>query len=137
MFSAFKDYLLQKSLVKEGYVPFYLKWVSDCYAFLDESDSQVLSLEQKQRFLKHLSKTHEDWQVKQADTALRHYGFFLSSQERTMSGGSADTDKAWTLLETRTREALRLRQRSYSTEKTYITWLRAFKRFVGEKNRSP
>lgn len=71
MLSAFKDYLIQGALVKEKYIPFYLKWVSVCYAFLDEPDSHALSLEQKKHFLKHLSKAHEQWQVKQADNALR------------------------------------------------------------------
>lgn len=62
MLSAFKDYLTQKALVKEKYVPFYLKWVSDCYSFLSEPDSVVLNLEQTNRFQKYLAKIHEDWQ---------------------------------------------------------------------------
>ena len=31
------------------------------------------------------------------------------------------------------REALRLRHRSLSTEKTYLIWFRSFRQFVGEK----
>jgi hypothetical protein len=81
MLSGFKDYLLQKAVVKEKYVPFYIRWISDCYSFINQSDSQVLNLEQKQHFLKHLSKTHEDWQVKQADNALRLYSYFLTCQQ--------------------------------------------------------
>lgn len=95
MLLVFKDYLIQKAVVKEKYVPYYLKWVSDCYSFLDNSDSQVLSLEQKQQFLKYLSKTHEDWQVKQADNALRLYSYFLSAQERNASSGSLDKEREW------------------------------------------
>lgn len=101
MLSSFKDHLFQKALVKEKYVPFYLKWVSECYSFLNESDSQVLSLEQKQNFLKHLSKTHEDWQVKQADNALRLYSYFLTSQEINTSEGSPPAEKEWISLEAR------------------------------------
>ncbi|RMG00739.1 MAG: hypothetical protein D6735_13100 [Acidobacteria bacterium] len=36
-------------------------------------------------------------------------------------------------LEEKVREALRLRQRSLSTEKTYVTWVRSFRAFVQEK----
>ncbi len=70
MLSDFKGYLLQKSLIEEKYVLFYLKWVSECYSFLNESNSKILTHEQKHTFLKHLSQTHEDWQVKQAGNAL-------------------------------------------------------------------
>ncbi|MBM4066481.1 MAG: hypothetical protein FJ266_12710 [Planctomycetes bacterium] len=68
--SAFKDYLTQKALIKDKYVPFYLKWVSDCYSFLNEPASKVLNSEQMSRFHKYLAKTHEDWQVKQASQGL-------------------------------------------------------------------
>ena len=76
MLSSFKDHLTQKSLVKEKYVPFYTKWVSDCYSFLNVSDSMILNLEQKMQFLENLAKTHEEWQVKQAGSALRLALFF-------------------------------------------------------------
>ncbi|GFP38105.1 hypothetical protein HKBW3S44_01785 [Candidatus Hakubella thermalkaliphila] len=39
----------------------------------------------------------------------------------------------WKKIEEKTREALRLRHRSYSTEKTYILWLRQFQGFVNGK----
>ncbi len=60
MLLSFKDYLIQKALIKDKYIPFYLKWASDCYAFLNIPDSQIVNSEQKNLFLKHLSKTHED-----------------------------------------------------------------------------
>jgi len=66
MLSSFKDYLIQKVLVKEQYVPFYLKWVSDCYSFLNEPDSVVLNFEQTSRFQKYSAKIHDEWQVRQA-----------------------------------------------------------------------
>lgn len=59
MLSSFKDYLTQKALVKEKDVPFYLKWVSDCYSFLDTPDSVVLNPEQTNRFQKYLAKTQD------------------------------------------------------------------------------
>ncbi len=62
----FKKYLLQKAVIDKKYVPFNLKWVSEFYSFLNEADAKTFTLEQKQSFLTRLSKTHEDWQVKQA-----------------------------------------------------------------------
>jgi integron integrase len=44
------------------------------------------------------------------------------------------TNDEWKLLEEKTREPLRLRQRSYNTEKTYMIWLRNFRGFVSGKH---
>lgn len=132
MLTNFKDYLIQKSLVKEKYILFYLKWVSDCYSFLNESDSRILSQERKQAFLEYLSKTHQDWQIKQADNALRLYSYFLSEKSAS-SENLSDSEKEWQSLEVKTRNALRLKHRSYSTEKTYLIWLHAFGDFVKKK----
>ena len=136
MLSAFKDYLAEKAVVQDKYVPYYLKWVGDCYGFLDRPESEPTGLEDKERFLKDLAKTHEDWQVSQAANALRIYDYFLSSRTKSVLGNDGDTGGAWASLEARTREALRLRQRSYSTEKTYLAWLRAFRKFVDGKGPS-
>lgn len=136
MLSAFKDYLIGKAVVREKYVSYYLKWVADCYSFLDKSNAEILSREDKEQFLKRLAKTNEDWQVNQADNALRIYGYFLSSKDKADSKKDNVTGGQWISLETKTREALRLRHRSYSTEKTYLIWLRAFRKFVEDKNPS-
>lgn len=80
MLTDFKEYLIQKGSIKPLYIPYYLKWVSACCTFIDGYDSTSIDNDQKDRFLAHLAKTHEDWQVKQADTALRLYNFFLSQQ---------------------------------------------------------
>jgi len=130
----FKSYLLKKAVIKEKYVPFYLKWISECYTFLNQPDSHILSPEEKRKFLKHLSKTHEDWQIKQADNALRIYSYFLATQQTDAAKTSPLGKNEWPALEARMRQALRLKQRSYSTEKTYITWLRAFRQFVKERD---
>ena len=54
MFDRFKAYLLRNGHIKQKYVPYSVKWVSDCYG----------------------------WQVKQADYALRLYNFFLSQEKK-------------------------------------------------------
>jgi integron integrase len=136
MLSAFKAYITQKALVKEKHVLFYLKWVSDCYSFLNEPDSVVLNPQQTNRFQKYLAKTHEDWQVKQASNALSLYSYYLTSLQKNTTIMSPEGENEWNLLETRTREVLRLKHRSYSTEKTYITWLRSFRRYVHDKKPS-
>ncbi|MDT8317170.1 MAG: phage integrase N-terminal SAM-like domain-containing protein [bacterium] len=132
MLNEFKEYLLQKGKVKANQIPYYLKWTGDCYTFLDLSDSTLLTSDRKKEFLLHLAKTHEDWQVNQADTALRLYGYFLSQKLKT-SNQINTVSEDWKAIENKLREALRLRHRSYSTEKTYMTWMRGFQSFVSPK----
>lgn len=80
-----------------------------------------------------MAKRHEDWQVRQADTALRLYDYFLSKATLPKSEELSSHEERWKSLEEKMRDSLRLRHRSLSTEKTYLIWLRSFRRFVGEK----
>ena len=133
MINAFKEYLLLRGSVKSTYVPFYLKWVSACYELLDLDPSSRLTIDQKKQFLAHMTKRYEDWQVKQADTALRLYDYFLSREGRKSERNGDKNRDEWKSLEEKMHEALRLRQRSYSTEKTYLIWVRSFRSFAGKK----
>lgn len=81
-----------------------------------------------------MSKVHEDWQVKQADYALRLYNFFLSHQRGKHLPTSPESERKWIAIEKDTRKALRLRHLSLNTEKSYIIWLRQFQGFIGEKS---
>src|SRR3990172_5543291 len=74
MLETFKSFLSSKGKVNDKYIPFYLKWITEGFRFLDIPLSQSITNEQKSEFLKHLSKSHEDWQVEQADHSitLRH-----------------------------------------------------------------
>ena len=45
MLRAYEAFLTKKGTVKTQYVPFYLKWVSDCYGFLNETLSNRLGSE--------------------------------------------------------------------------------------------
>ncbi|MBN1255608.1 MAG: integron integrase [Deltaproteobacteria bacterium] len=133
MITAFKEYLHRRASLKPAYIPYYLKWVSACYEFLDIDLSSRLMSEQKKQFLTHMTKRYEDWQVKQADTALRLFDYFLSVEGRKVRKGVDDNVNEWKYCEEKMREALRLRHRSLSTERTYLMWVRRFQGFVGVK----
>lgn len=141
MLGGFEQYLISKAFIKEKYIPFYVKWVSYCYSFLEQPDNRLLTSEQMRGYLNHISKTREDWQVKQAEEALRLYGYYLSSEpEKPVAIASTASVPAtkglWATVEEKAHSGLRLRHRSYSTEKTYISWIRAFRDYVGEKSPS-
>ena len=134
MLNNFRDYLISEDTIKSNYVPYYVKWVGDCYSFLNISDTTRLSNDQKNQFLSHMAKSYEDWQVKQADTAVRLYDYFLSKQMEEMSSVSPFESREWISIEEKMKKALRLRHLAYSTEKTYLFWLRSFRTFVKEKD---
>jgi hypothetical protein len=56
MIREFESYLSNKKHIKGKYVPYYMKWVSDCYSYLDESVESRLPADRIQTFLSHLSK---------------------------------------------------------------------------------
>lgn len=135
MLESFKRFLSSKVRVNEKYLPYYLKWVMECYRFFDIPLSQSITNEQKVQFLKYLAKNHEDWQVNQAENALRLYSYFLSSENSDKSEGiSEKLINDWKAAQEKTIEALRLRHRSYNTEKTYIKWFKQFQGFVKSKD---
>ncbi len=132
MFQQFETFLAAKGQVKSQYIPFYIKWVAGCYKHLGIPLDIRLSVEQKKQFLAHMGKTQQDWQVKQAEAALRLYDYFLSDTD-SAPVVSAAPDGDWKNTETKLVEALRLRQRSLSTEKTYLQWFSGFHSFVSSK----
>ena len=62
MLRAYETFLLQKKAMKPQYVSFCMKWVSDCYGFLNEPLSARLNQDQKKQFLSQMAKhRHEEY----------------------------------------------------------------------------
>jgi len=72
MLRAFKLFLSEKERLPDKNIPYYVKWVSDCYRYFDVPESQPLTNEQNAKFLNRLAKKHEDWQVQQAERAFKN-----------------------------------------------------------------
>ncbi|MCK5852056.1 integron integrase [bacterium] len=143
----FQKYLIEKVHISEKYIPYYLKWVEIFLNQLSGNDKINFSSEEKENFLLFLSSEHEDWQIKQADHALRLYRHFVSienkkkipqptfpSEPDKIQGGIQDTTEAWKFAAEEMRRIMRLRHLSYRTEKTYISWLRNFCLYLNKKD---
>jgi hypothetical protein len=57
-----------------------------------------LNSDQKKQFLSEMAKRYEDWQVKQADIALRLYDYFLS-KNISPTGEISTHQETWVQLE--------------------------------------
>jgi hypothetical protein len=79
--------------------------------------------------LDHLENTREEWQVKQAEQALRLYTFFVSRYGQRPVATSND-GKLWEQIFDKTVKVMRLNHLSLNTEKTYTGWNRQFQAFI-------
>ena len=145
----FQKYLIEKAHISKKHIPYYLKWVEIFLNQLSGNDKINFSSEEKENFLLFLSSEHEDWQIKQADHALRLYRHFVSIKVDKKYGlkshGSNESNikkndlkinagEAWKFAAEEMRRIMRLRHLSYRTEKTYISWLRNFCVYLNKKD---
>lgn len=129
----FGEYLLCKRLVPEKNAPFYVKWVR---RFLCEvPPDPKLSLEERVEVFRQgllSAGAYEDWQVEQADRAVRLYFHNFKGEEgwktppelRVERGADGSVIVAAAMNAMRT--CLRMRHYSYRTEQTYLDWTRRF-----------
>ena len=126
----FSSYLLSKRIVPEKRLRYYLSWITRFYAFCDKSLCDDVSNEEIDSFLRHLMKSREDWQVSQANEAIRLYIYYNRRKCQSKADADIDSDTQWKGVVQDMVRMLRLRHRSLSTEKSYIGWLRSFYGFL-------
>jgi integron integrase len=125
----FQNYLLSHSLVPEKNVPFYANWVSKFLVFSNRNDDLAPDLKTK-KFLNELKsqKNIADWQIRQAEDALRlYFHHFLHGNTSTLSPNLTQNkpfDPSKILVEMR--EAIRIKHYSYRTERSYLEWVERF-----------
>ena len=125
----FQDFLLSRSLVPAKNVPFYAHWVSKFLAFSNKNQDLSSNLKVEE-FLNQLKaqKKIADWQIRQAEAALRLYiHHFLDSETLILSPDLPqkrvlDVSK----IPSDMRQALRIKHYSYSTERSYLEWAERF-----------
>lgn len=132
MLSDFQQALDADKSLNPKHVPYLIRWVRDCYRFFRIPPAERLSLEQIKLYLSHLEASREDWQIKQAEQALRRFDFFLTTKSAPLPL-VADCN-AWDQILEQTRDVLRVKQLALNTEKSYLSWIRQFQRFLGAKS---
>lgn len=131
----FRNYLLNRHLTSEKSAPYYVSWVSKCYAFADKGPGASLSGGEVDKFLRHLARSCEEWQVGQAKEAITLYAYFLKSKETAGIERSADADVLWKQAADTMVSVMRLKHLALKTEKAYLGWVRSFFAFM--KGKSP
>jgi site-specific recombinase XerD len=126
----FKSYLLSRRLIDERKAGFYLYWITKFYAFCKKSPEDSTSTEDIERFLKHLSKSREEWQVKQASEAIQLYLFYKNHKKITHTIANLEGGAQWKAVAEEMRKILRLKHLSIRTEQAYLGWVRKFYSFM-------
>jgi len=125
----FQKYLLERKLVPEKNVPYFAYWVSRFLDFARKRDISATEYKEASiiEFLDILRTDQKilDWQPRQADDAIRLYYFNYLGKASGQTGGAAGIMDADSAL-TETKRLIRLKHYSYSTERTYLQWIKRF-----------
>ncbi len=127
----FQNFLLSRSLVPEKHVTFYAYWASKFLAFSNNNENLSVDLRVR-KFINHLKaqKNISDWQIRQANEALKLYiGNFLKGDTSTFYLNTSENEKKpfdISKILQEIREAIRIKHYSYSTEQTYLDWVKRF-----------
>ncbi len=136
----FGEFLLKAQLARPSAAPYFVRWVR---RFLSAPASDKPLEDQVRGYCEDLERNGtEEWQVRQADQALRIYFVnFLKRTEwhqrpaSTVVDEQGSTSPLAALEQLRTR--LRTRHYSYRTECTYVDWVRRFLDYVATQQGLP
>ncbi len=137
----FGEFLLKAQLARSTAAPYLVGWVR---RFLARPASNEALADQVRGYCEELERKggYEDWQLRQADQALRLY--FVNFLKRTewhqrpvssVVDEQGSTSPLAALDQLRTR--LRARHYSYRTECTYVDWVRRFLGYVAKQQSVP
>ena len=139
----FVEYLIGKSMCKDGHAKYYVYWVKNFFREAQNwpPDSWELLL---QRYVNTLNDNpeYEAWQVDQADKSVRLYfhNFRSGDDDVPMSAAQLTFDEdgcvATSDLLATIRQSLRIQHYSYRTEQTYMDWIRRFLVYVDKCHQS-
>jgi integron integrase len=136
----FGEFLLKAQLVRPAAGPYVVRWVR---RFLSRPASDDALTDQVRGFCEELERTgSEDWQVRQADQALRiYFANFLKRTDWQWRPASTVVDEQGRTSPLAALDQVRMRVRtrhySYRTECTYVDWVRRFLKYAAEQQGVP
>lgn len=125
----FQKFLLDKKMAPEKNVPFYAIWASKYFNFARKK--QIPSEEYQEsaviEFIEALKSDPKipDWQIRQAHDSIRLYYFHYRGFKPDNLPTVKSADWVPEMLK-EVQRLIRLKHYSYSTEKTYLQWIKRF-----------
>ncbi|MDK9707295.1 MAG: integron integrase [Desulforhopalus sp.] len=127
----FGKFLLESRLVQAGKEKFFVHWVRKFFEYRVQLPNMSWA-EQVPLFLRELNESgsYQDWQVRQADQAVRlYFSNFLLSQSQPAGQGQDNSSTGPISQQAalqKFREGLRLRNYATRTEQTYLGWVQRY-----------
>ena len=69
----FRNYLVSRRFITKKQSHFYQLWVKNLYAFIGKSPDSDVKNEDIDKYIRNITKYKQDWQVQQAQEAIRVY----------------------------------------------------------------
>lgn len=142
-YQTFGEFLKEHRLVREQHLNYYVDWVE---RFTKHCGNRLQNISRKSisSYLGTISKWKnvQDWQIRQADDAIQIFtksylkkvhGFDMVEQCRQHDIPTKPGLESWKKLLEDSRESIRIRHLAYSTEKTYLLWIRKFGEYLEHK----
>ena len=136
----FQEFLRDNNLVPERNISYYALWVSKFLSFSNKNEDLTIE-NKKTKFIDELLKKQnvEDWQKEQAETAITLYigSFEKNPFPKLRTSRSIDISE-YKLILSEIKGLIRLKHYSYSTERSYLNWIKRFFDYIREtKNKVP
>ena len=134
---SFEEFLRVKRKVGDKYIPYYLKWADMFCRYAEKKNLPIDSSGLAGKFVEDISPDFEDWQIEQAKKAVSLYCYFIGTggeKKKTPDNFDLVQNGEYEKLREALISSLRLKHRSYQTEKTYAGWFDRFSAFVNNKN---
>jgi integron integrase len=126
--ASYSEYLLKELGLPEAQIPYYVRWVKNYLSFCQ---SREPSLELFEEYVERKISGYEQWQQEQAIRAIRLY--LRKVKPEAFRFASAEPSEAWEEFIAKTRDELRLQNKAYQTEKSYLRWLRSFRTYMRDR----
>ena len=126
----FVHYLRKKRIANAKKRAYYAQWVRNLFRHIGKKPGHsIRDLEIKQ-FLSEISDSYQDWQVRQAQDAIRLYLYYQGQPKTTQVTKSYPHERLWSAAVDQMVATMRLKHPSLRTEKTFLAWMRQFYRHV-------
>lgn len=124
----FQEFLVLRKFASSQNAPFYAYWVDQFLIFSKNHNNEAFEGKMSEflDYLRH-NKT-KDWQVEQAETAVKIYFGHFRGDEASKISHKSPGEHGFDVSDiiNKMSQALRLKHYSYTTERSYINWVRRF-----------
>ena len=135
IFMNYQEFLKSKHIPQKK-ITFFLFWVNQYNQLCKKNKLKSSSADKINTFILSLEKKYEPWQVTQAKEAVRLFLYWqkTNTDQKNNSSSVSNNHLAWKEIESEMIRILRLKQRSYRTEQSYLTWLKQFSSYLKFKD---